>query len=124
MQYNQTNLTATCPACGMLCDDISISDTAANTCTKSIQFFAQASTNISPQIAGKNVSLSDAIAHITKLLNSSKEPLLAGLGTDLSGFRSAYQLAQKASATLAHMNATTTWRNLKVLQSIGWQQRR
>lgn len=122
MQNNDSNsILATCPACGLLCDDISISNTSANTCTKSISFFSPTAYDSSAKIAGKPAALAQATTRIGEILKSSKQPLLAGLSTDLTGFRGAYQLAEKTNATLAHMNATTTWRNVKVLQSIGWQ---
>lgn len=121
MQPNQTNLTATCPACGMLCDDINVSTIADSTCAKSISFFSQAAPKVSPRIAGKDVALVEAVARVAQLSTSSAQPLLAGLGTDLTGFRAAFQLAGKTKATLAHMNAVTTWRNTKVLQATGWQ---
>lgn len=110
--------TTTCPACGMLCDDISMAETS---CSKSIAFFSQATGETNPRSSGKPVSINQAIEKIAALLKSAKKPLIGGLGTDLTGFRAAYQLADKCNATLAHMNAVTTWRNTKVLQSVGWQ---
>ncbi|MEE9331526.1 MAG: formylmethanofuran dehydrogenase [Methylophilaceae bacterium] len=123
MALNQTKslVLATCPACGMLCDDINANDAPTSTCEKSIAFFTQNAVKSTPRIAGKQVNLSEAIAKVTAILKPAKQVLLAGLSTDLAGFRSAYQLADKTNAALAHMNATTTWRNLKVLQSTGWQ---
>lgn len=110
--------TVTCPACGMLCDDV---NPVKSSCAKSAAFFGQASKLESPTIAGKEVTLSQAVGKVAVLLQKAKQPLIGGLSTDLTGFRSAYQLAGKVDATLAHMNAVTTWRNIKVLQSIGWQ---
>ena len=108
----------TCPACGMLCDDVSPAETS---CSKSISFFSQSLKEKNPRISGKPVETNQAVEKITALLKSAKKPLMGGLGTDLAGFRAAYQLAEKSNATLAHMNAVTTWRNTKVLQSVGWQ---
>lgn len=113
--------TATCPSCGLLCDDIDVRDITKNSCVKSVKFFSQTLTQTAPSIAGKPVTISQAVARIAELMRSAKQPLLAGLSTDLAGFRAAYQLAEKTNTTLAHMNATTTWRNVKVLQSTGWQ---
>lgn len=109
---------ATCPACGMLCDDVNPNQT---TCAKSVAFFGQSVKPASPTIAGKTATLAEAVSKISDLLKRAKQPLMGGLGTDLNGFRAAYQLATKENLALAHMNATTTWRNMKVLQSIGWQ---
>lgn len=112
---------ATCPACGLLCDDIVVGDITKNSCAKSIKFFTQTPIQSTPSIGGKPASMVQAVARVAELLRDAKQPLLAGLSTDLAGFRAAYQLAGKTKATLAHMNATTTWRNVKVLQSTGWQ---
>ena len=120
-------LLATCPACGLLCDDILINSNDQNisvintNCSKSIQFFEQHSKNILPQINGKPVALDDAISHVANLLKTSHAPLFAGLSTDIQGFRAVYQLAQKTNASLQHMNSQSMARNIAVLQSTGWQ---
>jgi formylmethanofuran dehydrogenase subunit B len=123
MQPNQTNIreNATCPACGLLCDDVSANDVSTNTCAKSIAFFTQPPSASSPKIAGKPATMAQAVARAAEILKASKQPLIACLSTDLAGFRGAYQFATKTKTTLAHMNATSTWRNVKVLQSTGWQ---
>lgn len=112
---------ATCPACGLLCDDIDVNNLAKISCAKAVKFFSQTLIQTAPSIAGKPVTLPQAVARIAELMRSAKQPLLAGLSTDLAGFRAAHQLKEKTNTTLAHMNATTTWRNVKVLQSTGWQ---
>ena len=65
--------------------------------------------------------MQQAITHTAKLLKASQQPLFAGLSTDVQGFRALYNLAQKTNARLQHMNAQSTARNMKVLQSTGWQ---
>ncbi len=125
----------TCPACGLLCDDIQVENNNnkikvlsagniagnKNCCAKSVSFFEQPFTNISPQINGKPATMQQAIAHAAKLLKTSKQSLFAGLSTDVQGFRAIYNLAQKTNSSLQHMNAQSMARNLKVLQSTGWQ---
>ncbi len=108
---------ATCPACGMLCDDINPNKT---NCAKSTVFFAQGNA-APPAIAGKLATIDEAVRKTVALLKQAKQPVIGGLSTDLTGFRAAYQLADQTNATLAHMNAVTTWRNTKVLQATGWQ---
>ena len=121
-KLNDTNLMhATCPACGLLCDDIPTNDLLKNNCEKRVTFFSQPLGATQPTISGKPVTLVQAIARLCEIVQLAKQPLLSGLGTDLTGFRASYQLAEKINATLAHMNAVTTWRNTKVLQSTGWQ---
>ena len=130
MQIKQTKslLQATCPACGLLCDDIvlaadedAINVASVKNCAKTLTFFSQKLTLTSPQIAGKTASLQQAIAHTASLLKASKNPLFSGLSTDVQGFRAIYNLAQKSNGNLLHMNSQSTARNMAVLQSTGWQ---
>ena len=118
MSAQNPSATFTCPACGLLCDDITPSN---NTCAKSIAFFGQNLGDATPKIKGQKVSLADAILAATNILKKSQKPLFAGLSTDIAGFKAIENLAQKTGATLAHMNAQSMARNLKVLQSSGWQ---
>jgi formylmethanofuran dehydrogenase subunit B len=120
-------ITATCAACGLLCDDIEIQknnnkiNALTRGCAKGVGFFEQPLTQVSPQINGQQVTMPQAIAYAASLLKSSQQPLFAGLGTDVAGFRGVFKLAQKTNATLQHMHSASTARNMKVLQSTGWQ---
>jgi formylmethanofuran dehydrogenase subunit B len=113
----------TCPACGLLCDDIQLENSqVTNTnCTKAVAFFAQKTAENIPQIAGKPATLKAAILKVAQLLKKSQKPIFTGLSTDVAGFRSLFNIAQKTNATLQHMNAASMTRNMKVLQSTGWQ---
>lgn len=111
----------TCPACGLLCDDILINNKLENACTKSIRFFTQITNPTAPSIAGKPVDLAEAIKQTAAILGTASNPIFAGLSTDLIGFRAVFNTAQKLKAPMMHMNAQSTWRNTKVLQSKGWQ---
>ena len=119
--------TATCPSCGLLCDDVVVENNnnkikvLKNGCAKSISFFEQPFNDTSPQINGKPATLQQAIAHAAKLLKTSQQPLFAGLSSDVQGFRAVYNLAQKTNGSLQHINAASMARNIKVLQSTGWQ---
>lgn len=114
---------ATCPACGLLCDDIQLENNQVlNTnCAKGIAFFEQILSENTPKIAGKPASLQAAILKTVQLLKNSKQPIFKGLSTDVQGFRAVYNLAQKLNANMQHMNAQSMARNMKVLQSTGWQ---
>ena len=123
----------TCPACGLLCDDIAIERNTAgqlkvskNGCAKSVQFFERTlqnkgAQNATPKIAGKPTSLADAVKRAAELLNQANQPLLAGLGTEVQGMRSVLSLADKVGATLDHMNNYSSLRNILVVQNSGWQ---
>ncbi len=124
-------ITATCPACGLLCDDVVLEKkqqnnnlqikVLANGCAKSVAFFEQKLSQVSPQINGKPASLDLAVAYAAKLIKASQQPLFAGLSTDVQGFRTIYNLAQTNKGSLQHLNAQSMARNIKVLQSTGWQ---
>ncbi len=116
------HLTAvTCPACGLLCDDILINNQLQNACAKSINFFTQPTNIAVPSVAGEPVALAVAIEKAAAILNTASSPIFTGLSTDLTGFRAVFHTAQKLEAPMMHMNAQSTWRNTKVLQSKGWQ---
>ncbi len=122
---------ATCPACGLLCDDVLLENkqnklnVLNNNCAKSVAFFMQSLgknlNETSPRIADKPATLQQAIMHAAKLLKQANKPVFTGLSTDVQGFRALYNLSQKTNANLSHMNATSMARNIKVLQSTGWQ---
>jgi formylmethanofuran dehydrogenase subunit B len=112
-----TNL-STCPACGLLCDDVNTNDVS---CSKSITFFNQPKGQQLAQIKGTSVSIDEAINAACALLKQSKHPLFAGLSTDIEGFRAVNALALKTNADMQHMNHASTQRNMRVLQTSGWQ---
>lgn len=118
----------TCPACGLLCDDIEIRRDAANqvkvnknACQKSIQFFERSPQSATPSIKGQSVSLAEAVKRAAELLKTANQPLFAGLGTEVQGMRSVLSLADKVGATLDHMNNYSSLRNTLVVQNSGWQ---
>ncbi|MGZ8257993.1 MAG: formylmethanofuran dehydrogenase [Methylotenera sp.] len=125
----------TCPACGLLCDDVILSSEAPITvktdCPKSVIFFEQTfSTNIfspsnhslsTPSLAGQATDLNTAIKAAADILRKSNQPLFAGLGTEVQGMRTLMRLAEKTGATLDHMHSEATVRNTLTLQNSGWQ---
>jgi len=119
--------TVTCPACGLLCDDLVVENTDGNIkvrqkgCAKSVSFFERPQQNPSPRIAGKTADLQSAIKKTAEILRNANQPLIAGLATEAQGMRAIMSLADRAGATLDHMNSTGTIRNTLVLQNSGWQ---
>ena len=118
----------TCPACGLLCDDVRIERDSTDRlkvidkgCAKSVTFFERVVQKSSPSITGKAVSLTEAINKAADILRSTNQPLFAGLGTEVQGMRSVLSLADKVGATLDHMNADSSFRNTLVVQNSGWQ---
>jgi formylmethanofuran dehydrogenase subunit B len=112
------NHLAVCPACGLLCDDVNPKNVS---CEKSTIFFNQPTGKINAQIKGSIVSHEQAIKAANNILSDAKQPLFAGLSTDINGFRAVNSLVKKTNASLLHMNHSSIQRNMHVLQSIGWQ---
>jgi len=115
----------TCPFCGLLCDDLTVTITAnritagANACPKARAAFARAVPPAVPLVDGKATSYGSAVATAIKRLKKSRQPLLAGLGTDVDGMRAALLLAERCGAILDHLHGRALLNNLRVLQARG-----
>jgi formylmethanofuran dehydrogenase subunit B len=70
-------------------------------------------------INGTPAALSTAIAAAARLLDESRQPLIAGLGTDIAGARAAISLARRIGAAVDHMNADALLRDLDVMREAG-----
>lgn len=116
----------TCPFCPLLCDDLVIDQHAGKlrlttgACPQARRGFERATPDLQPRVAGKNGSLDEAVAAAADILRNSRQPLLAGLGTDVDGMRAAVQLAASCRGILDHMHGRAISNNLRVLQSRGW----
>lgn len=124
---NANTINTTCPACGLLCDDIRVSTrpklTMENACSKGVAFFERANINaenISARIAGQPCNLDVAVNKVVEILNRSLQPLIAGLGTEVTGARSVIRLAQNINASLDHMHSDVSVHNTRALQNGGW----
>lgn len=113
----------TCPACGLLCDDIAASAISSQTlsCERAARFYARSVPATPPQVCGQAVSLTAAIDAAARLLQQAHAPLIAGCSTDVHGARALVSLARHTHATVTHLNAASTLRNMQVLQHRGWQ---
>lgn len=121
MISNKKTLSATCPACGLLCDDMRIEGvTVHNACAKGIAFFSQAIANPQPLISGKPATLEDAVKRAAEILSKSQRPVIAGLSTDIHGMRALTPLATRLKADLQHINQASLQRNVQAMQSAGW----
>lgn len=115
-----------CPFCGILCDDLEISQTGAglkvlkNGCDKAVAGFERQVAGAKPRISGREVSLDEAVAAATKLIGSASLPMFGGLGTDVDGIRSVMALAEKSGGVVDHALSEGQYRNFRVLQSTGW----
>jgi formylmethanofuran dehydrogenase subunit B len=116
-----------CPACGLLCDDLTITrddngnlSVSDNACAKGVKFFKRPPVNSTPRINGNPASLQEAVAQTVSLLDKANQPLFAGLGADVQGMRAVMRLADCTGATLDHMNSYSSMRNTLVVQNSGW----
>lgn len=115
-----------CPFCGILCDDLEISNTGGalkvlkNGCARAIAGFERDVSHGTTQIAGKDATLAEAVAAAAKLLSQARQPILGGLGTDVDGVRAVLSLAEKTGAVVGHAFSEASYRNFRVLQSGGW----
>ncbi len=121
-----TFLNVACPFCGILCDDLEIARSAGklkivkNGCPKAVAGFERTLPAASPQVNGQDVTLPEAIAAATALIQKAKLPLYGGLATDVEGMRAIMALADRTGGVLDHALSEGQYRNFKVLQSTGW----
>jgi formylmethanofuran dehydrogenase subunit B len=70
-------------------------------------------------IDGAPAELAAAAAAAARLLDTSRQPLIAGLGADVAGARAAAALAQRLGAAVDHMHGEALLRDLDVLREAG-----
>src|SRR5690348_376257 len=70
-------------------------------------------------IDGNAVTLSAAAVEAAKLLQASRFPVIAGLGTDVEGARAAIRLAAQLGGTVDHMHSRALLRDLDVAREVG-----
>ncbi|MCB1800406.1 MAG: hypothetical protein KDI82_01840 [Gammaproteobacteria bacterium] len=122
------NELAACPFCAMLCDDLSLpahnlERAAADlACPRARDGFTLAlgHTARAPSVDGRNASLSQAIAHARRLLESARLPLFHGLLGDLSDCQGALRLAERYGGVVDHADGDAMAVNLALYQDSGW----
>jgi formylmethanofuran dehydrogenase subunit B len=70
-------------------------------------------------VNGKTATLSDAIGAAAQLLSGWKQPLIAGLGTDIAGGRALTRLGLRCGAILDHAHGDTLTQALRAQQDRG-----
>ena len=114
------------PFCGVGTDDLTIQvdgltvTVTKNGCAVNTPAFEQAVGGISPQIAGKAVSLQEAAAKAADLLVSGKQPIIGGCATDVNGMRALLSLADRIGAVVDNMGFNAARNNFLTLQDSGW----
>ena len=67
----------------------------------------------------KPVSLREAVTAAAAILRKARQPVLAGLGTDVAGARAAILLAERLGGAFDHMHADALLADLDVMRSAG-----
>jgi formylmethanofuran dehydrogenase subunit B len=70
-------------------------------------------------IDGAPADLSAAAVAAARLLDASRQPLIAGLGADVAGARAAAALARRVGAAVDHMHGEALLRDLDVMREAG-----
>ncbi len=115
-----------CPFCGLACDDLTVAveDSRVSVreagCALSRAGFERAPSDATPLVGGQAANLDEAIAAAAEILRSSRQPLFAGLATDVAGLRAVMQLAERTGGIVDHLGADGFFRNLRVVQDSGW----
>jgi formylmethanofuran dehydrogenase subunit B len=70
-------------------------------------------------IRGKSAPLDDAIAEAANIVANRRQPVIAGLGTDVAGARAAIKLARLIGGVIDHMHSGALLRDLDVMREAG-----
>lgn len=114
------------PFCGVGTDDLSIQvdgldlKVTENGCAVNTPAFERAIGDSCPRVAGKRVSLQEAVTKAAALLAETKQPVIGGCATDVNGMRALLSLADRCGAVVDNMNFTAARNNFLALQDSGW----
>src|SRR5262249_16675551 len=89
-------------------------------CERSREGFERALSDATPLVAGHAATLDQAVARAGDILRDSRQPLFAGLATDVPGLRAALRLADRTGGIVDHLGSDGFFRNLRVVQDSGW----
>jgi len=115
-----------CPFCGLGCDDLTVAaqgrslTVRENVCPIGETAFAAHPEEGVPRAGGQETSLDHALARAAEVLRPARRPLVAGLGSDAAGIRSALRLADRIGAGVDHLHGAAGMRNAAVVQTSGW----
>jgi formylmethanofuran dehydrogenase subunit B len=119
-----------CPFCALACDHLDVQlggddeplALRGGDCPRArsrLQAFASRSADVSPTVDGRSASLDDAVAAAAHHLAASRQPLFAGLGTDVAGARALYPLACACGAICDGAGGDAAMHTLRALQDRG-----
>ena len=115
----------TCPFCALLCDGLVIENgdpASGNPCARSaasLSRLAATPAAASALIDGHSATFDAALDAAAQRLASWRQPLLAGLATDIAGARAVYRLAARSGAICDHADGASLMHGLRALQDRG-----
>lgn len=118
---------ATCPFCGLTCDDLAYETDGRQlrlrtACPRAQDAVARANAAgaATPRVGGRAASPAQATAAAAEILAAARQPVIGGFATDLSGARAVLALADACGAVVDHLNSEAKLRNLLTVQDGGW----
>jgi formylmethanofuran dehydrogenase subunit B len=118
-----TAANVTCPFCGLICDDLVLSEGGIDTrgCALSAAGFRRGDAARLPhRVAGTPADLATAAAEAARLLKRAQTPLFHGLAVDLHGIRALLALAERAGGAVDHLASAPLLANAAVARASGW----
>lgn len=118
----------TCPFCPLACDhlrvragtaSLALDGGACARADRALQHFAPAPAAAAPEVDGVPARLDDAVAAAAAVLAAARQPLFAGLGTDVAGARALYPLACATGAISDPSGGAALMQGLRALQDRG-----
>jgi formylmethanofuran dehydrogenase subunit B len=119
-----------CPFCALACDHLQVQIGSGDEpltlrggdCVRArrgLQTFTSAGPATPATIDGREATIDDAIAAAARHLSASRQPLFAGLGTDVAGARALYPLASACGAICDGAGGDAAMHTLRALQDRG-----
>ncbi|HEX7384413.1 MAG TPA: formylmethanofuran dehydrogenase [Burkholderiaceae bacterium] len=118
----------TCPFCPLLCDGFAVDRSAApwtltgSDCPRArraLSHFGSAPAQPLVSIDGRAATLDEAVEAAADILAASRQPLFAGLGTDVAGARALYRLGCACGAISDAATGPALMHTLRALQDRG-----
>ncbi|HET8747319.1 MAG TPA: formylmethanofuran dehydrogenase [Ramlibacter sp.] len=117
----------TCPFCSLLCDGFALERGPqalvlhGTDCPRARAGLAAHAQREAPAawIDGSVATFEEALAEAARRLAQWRQPLLAGLGTDMAGARALYRLAARTGALYDHADGEALMHGLRALQDRG-----
>ena len=120
----------TCPFCPLLCDEFALDTAAAvpalrgSDCPRALAALAQharpaPAAAALARVDGVPATAVDAIAEAARRLATWRQPLFAGLGTDIAGARALYRLAARTGAICDHADGAALTVGVRMQQDRG-----